>query len=215
MAYHVGLMYQEHSTPMFEFDEPWPRETPRFGFSATWFLDDTVVIPARARQKDKKKIHDIFPMPSINAVSQRFRDLVEEYDPGVHQFFPLALRRKDDTPIEMPYYVFNCGRRLEALLVRQSNLRWIIREHSGEPYVDRDTRKEWVLSRPAIGGHHIWSGTDITFRLVFVSDEFLAELTKRKIRYLEQKHCPEIDEPWIPEENIQPLLDWRRTQASD
>jgi hypothetical protein len=214
MACHVTLMYQQHSTPMFAFDDPWPPETPYFGFSATRLLEPDVIVPDSARQTDKKKIHDIFSMPGVNAVSQRFRDLVEEYDSGIHQFFPLALRRKDDTPIEMPYYVFNCGRRLEALLVARSNLRWIIRQHTGEPYVERDTRKEWVLSRPAIDGHHIWSGTDVTGGLVFFSDDFLSELNARKIRYLEQQSCRELDEPWIAAENIEPLLDWRLAQGA-
>jgi hypothetical protein len=35
-----------------------------------------------------KKVPDVFPMPGCNAVNQRFKDLVEEFEPGVHQFFP-------------------------------------------------------------------------------------------------------------------------------
>lgn len=43
---------------------------------------------------------------------------------------------------------------------------------------------------------------------LFVSDAFHEALKKNKIKYFKEKYCEEVDEPWVQEENLGPLLAW-------
>ncbi|WP_420411124.1 imm11 family protein [Roseibium sp.] len=155
---------------------------------------------------------DVFPMPGCNAVNQRFKDLVEEFEPGVHQFIPIELRNEAGDPLTENHYVFNCMVSVDTVLVKESGLQWEIDEPSGQSFLDILTfEHDMVLSRPAIGGRHLWQGLylqPISSGGVFCSDAFQKELKKRKIRFLDQKHCAEGEVVWTPVDNIQPILDW-------
>jgi hypothetical protein len=217
MAWLVGLDYLS-GLPMFEFEDEPPRGAPRanFGMSAGQPIDPTWV-PSRAREKTHRKIVDLFPMPGLNAVNQRFRDLVEEFEPGVHQFFPLGLFRKDGSRVEDNYYVFNCTVSIDTLLVSRSEVSWSTVRGTDKPYVVTAGERRWVLSRPAIGARHIWCGARISTPCtgILVSDAFHDALVRRKIRYIRARtHCEEVDEPWLAEENIKRQLDWEAEQAA-
>jgi hypothetical protein len=123
MVWFVQLPYS-FPVPKFNWDdEPVPMAT--FGFSAgkRWTEEEVrTYIPTSATQKDTKKMCDIFSMPNINAVSERFKAIVEEFEPGVHQFIPIQLKRKDGTPYEEQYYVFNACKMISAILAEESEL---------------------------------------------------------------------------------------------
>jgi len=208
MAHLIQLMYQAHTTPSFEFDHE-PDSMPFFGFSAGRWIDPERM-PVSAHQTDKKKIHDIFPMPGLKAVNHRFREVVEHFEPGVHQFFPLKLFHKDGTPVDGEFFIFNCTISVDTLLVNRSDVDWSTYKgrNAGKPFVKAHFDYTWVLSRPAIGQRHVWCGDKIPAIGTFVSDELHAALKGRKIRYFNEKYCEEVDEPWIAEENIKLQLDW-------
>jgi hypothetical protein len=208
MAHFIKLMYREHSTPKFEFDDD--PDKLAFGLSAGHWLDPKR-LPTSAHQTTNKQIPDIFPTPGLNAVSSSFRELVEEFEPGVHQFFPLALFHKNGEPVEGEFFIFNCTVSVDTLLVDRSEIRWVTRGGgSGEPYVSVHFNGTWVLSRPAIGGRHLWCGNRIRGggSGVFLSDACHAALKQRKLKYYKEKYCEEVDEPWIAERNIKRQLDW-------
>ncbi|CTQ72982.1 imm11 family protein [Roseibium alexandrii] len=215
MAYFLELVsYQRHAIPYFTWDDEEECRkfgSKAFGFSSGFWVDPQAV-PKSAYQERDKRVPDVFPMPGCNAVNQRFKDLVEEFEPGVHQFFPIELRNKAGDPLADNYYVFNCMVSVDTVLVKESGLQWEIDEPSGQSFLDILTFKhDMVLSRPAIGGRHLWQGLylqPISSGGVFCSDAFQKELKKRKIRFLDQKHCAEVDDEWKPEDNIQPILDW-------
>ncbi|XYK81537.1 MAG: imm11 family protein [Labrenzia sp.] len=215
MAYFLELVrYQRHAIPYFTWDDE--DNFPEFGHIAfglsSGFWVDPQAIPKSAYQERDKRVPDVFPMPGCNAVNQRFKDLVEEFEPGVHQFMPIELRNKAGEPLTDNYYVFNCMVSVDTVLVKESGLQWEIDEPSGQSFLDILTFKhDMVLSRPAVGDRHLWQGLylqPISSGGVFCSDAFQKELKKRKIRFLDQKHCAEADVVWTPEDNIQPILDW-------
>ncbi|WP_067217518.1 imm11 family protein [Stappia indica] len=212
MAWLLELVYQAWSTPQFKFDDEdkfGNRGDKAFGLSQGFWVDPTK-IPVSAQQTTKKRVPDVFPMPGCNAVSQRFKDLVEQFEPGIHQFFPLKLRRKSGFSIEQNYYVFNCMTSVDTVLVKESRFRWGRFEEIDKPRIDIDREKDIVLSRMAIETRHLWKGLYLQpiGSGVFCSDAFEKALKKKKIRFLKQTYCREIDVPWLPEENIQPALDW-------
>ena len=118
MAHVVKIGFSDRM-PAFEWDEE-PEPMASFGFSFGRRIDDLSIFPKSATQKDTKKICDVFSMPALNCVNGRFRDLVEEFEPGVHQFIPISLKRKDGTPIEGEYFIFNCCQLLGAVLVNET-----------------------------------------------------------------------------------------------
>jgi hypothetical protein len=219
MAYYLSLRsYQPYAQGHFEWENEGAYKS--YGSIASGlsrgFWIDPDLMPKSARQTRDKRLHDVIPMPGMNAVNQRFKDLVEEFEPGIHQFIPLELHDRKGVPIEDQYYVFNCMVSMDALLVRESGLHWQVDEPSGQPIIRINTRKPMVLSKPAIGSHHLWMGLYLhphTRDDVFCSNAFQKELKARKIRYLDQKPCEELDLPWTPEDNIQPALDWEKVHG--
>ena len=124
MAQVINLHYHE-GQPAFDFLDMAGTMKPVFFGMSLGKAVDPARVPTYAREKTRnKKLYDIFSMPGLNGVSQRFRDLVEEFEPGVHQFFPLQLSRRDGTPIEGNHYVFNCFVRADTVLVDRSGLSW-------------------------------------------------------------------------------------------
>ncbi|WP_444928417.1 imm11 family protein (plasmid) [Microbulbifer sp. SSSA002] len=211
MAYLIKLDYNSRE-PQFEFlDEP--QEMAIFGLSTGVHIDPSR-FPTKAKEETKKKvIPDIFSMPGLNAVSQRFKDLVEEFEPGIHQFLPLDLFKKTGDPIDGNFYTFNCGKRLDAVLNKHSNVEWMAsNEVTGEPELDIDVRYTNYLSAPRIKGHHFWSSDYQRVIGVYVSEEVFKRLKTEKFKYFKFQHWPELDELWFPEENIGPFLEWEAAQ---
>lgn len=207
MAAWIKLAF-DHREPIFEFLEI-PERAFNFGLSLGLPIG-AKRMPVKAKQINvRKRLPDIFVMPGLNAVSQRFRDLVEEFEPGTHQFFPLELYYKNGTPVEEPFFVFNCCVSFDSLLVSRSEVKW---HGLGEPLRSPNLGVLWrhrnVLSRPAIAGHHIWCSLRLRVAGLYVSDVFHDQMKRRKIRYFDASPCEESEEPWIAEENAGPILEW-------
>ena len=114
-------------------------------------------MPTRARREGaglniypKRDFHHMMGEPIMSAAA---RDLIEEMEPGMHQFFPVEVTiGKDDAPYGT-YYKFVLGSRIDTLA----------RDLSG-PYNARgmckgfgDPEGRVVLDTARIGGHHLWT----------------------------------------------------------
>jgi hypothetical protein len=130
MPVHLSLEYQDYSDPMFDFVSE-PKNMALIGLSVGYPIDAGRFATV-ARQQKNKKIHDVFPLPGVNAVSERFKEIVESYEPGVHQFFPVELFDKAGDRVPTNYYIFNCTVCVDAVLVEHSEVRWSQRRV--EPY---------------------------------------------------------------------------------
>ncbi|MCP4183428.1 MAG: hypothetical protein GY761_08930 [Hyphomicrobiales bacterium] len=109
---------------------------------------DPTHLPTKVKVKGpKRNITDVY-MGGGYLVDGKFKDVVEQLEPDVHQFFPVELFWSNDTSAGQRYWFFPCNR-LDT--------------------VDRDkTTKlfrnlwyprgggEFVFSRNLIGKHHIW-----------------------------------------------------------
>jgi hypothetical protein len=207
MAYWIDISY-DHRAPMFNFlDEP--ENKFRFGLSLGLPVGKKR-LPLRAREtKGKKTFPDIFPMPGLNAVSARFRDLVEEFEPSVHQFFPLELCYKNGTRVKEEYFTFNCTVSFDSLLVNLSEVKWLKLDEPAEcPLLNVRRGFQNVLSRQQIAGHHLWCGFRLRVPGLYVSDELHDRMKGLKFKYFCSDYCEEADDPWVAEDNIKPILDW-------
>lgn len=209
MAYYLKLVFQPHAGRHFDFEGE-VTNAGAFGLSAGEPIYWPMPEKARAL-KHYKTMPDVFPLPGVNGVNGRFRDLVEEFEPGLHEFFPLSLVWEDGSPIEGDWFIFNCTVSVDTLFPEKSGAVW--RDNvNGMPHISLRPNHDWVLSRPAIGGRHLWCSKRIRLGNGFYcSDVFYEELKRRKIKFIAAKHCEEIDELWVAEDNVDRQLTWEKT----
>ncbi len=212
MAYWIELAYSNRE-PRFEFLDG-PENMYMYGLSA-YRTAPVERLPTQARETSKKKVYpDIFAMPGLNAVSERFKTLVESFEPGVHQFFPLTLYRKDGELVEDRYYIFNCPISFGCVLTNRSEVIWVEGTELYPPRPDLSPARKTVFSKPAIDGRHLW-GESFRMTGLFISDELHKAMKREKIKYFTAEYCEELDEPWTPEDNIQPILDWEKAHSGN
>ncbi len=83
---------------------------------------ETEYLPTRLRPKKRKgKLPDLAVHRMGQICSQRFRDVIEALEPGVHQFVPVQIVWKDKSVDERPYYWFVPCTRIWALDPEESN----------------------------------------------------------------------------------------------
>jgi hypothetical protein len=106
-------------------------------------------------------------MASHFLVSVKLRDLIEELEPGVHQFQPIELIWKKDESHAADFFWFNPCNRVDG----------IDRTHSTAKF-DEKTGKwkyeggEFVVNLEQVAGHHIWVDSRASFGTNWVSEAF-------------------------------------------
>jgi hypothetical protein len=164
---------------------------------ATWSSGTYIppeVMPRRVRQARAKTMYDwMLLRGGGNLVSSRFRDAVEELDPGRHQFFPVVVEDKNGVARPGDFFVFNVVGRIEAIIEDRSNLRASGRgniENWG--YERRVGPWQCALDAAVIGGRACW--VEHRFgECWFISERLAALLKKRKLNgFRLDEHSDEI-----------------------
>ncbi len=121
-------------------------------------------VPTRIlREGSKETLPDVELAVGMYFVSDRFKEIVEGFEPGVHQFFPTDFVSKDGS-LQAHMYFFNVCNRLDSVdrdlttAPFQSNLAW-------RP----DEGGELIFDLKRIGNHHIWHDKHI-YDGLYVSD---------------------------------------------
>ena len=108
-------------------------------------------LPTRFRYKSKLPVQDFDTPSGIIVVSDRFRRIVEEFEPGRHQFFPIEYVGSRNTHIAN-MWIMIVSTRLDAADREQTTMKlnyfWSC---DGAP-----PNAKLVISERAIAGHHIW-----------------------------------------------------------
>lgn len=199
--------------PYFEFLDA-PKPYPLFELSKSEPVDASrMPTQARLRFAWSKPIPDVFPTPGLNSVSKRFRDLVESFEPGAHQFFPLKLFGLDGSPLDGNYYIFNCAVGIDAIVHTASEPKWAT-DVTGRPLLYAGMEKNFEISRQAIGDHHLWCGKTVATRELFSSDAFYEAIKHNEITGLDAVYRKELDDPWVAEKELAPLLLWEASRQS-
>jgi len=199
-------------SPMFDFlvDDVPKTFRDRDGRTMATGYRFTGVIPQdlAARQKDKKKLCDAFNIIGFMCVSSKFRGIIESLEPGVHQFFPIALQAIDGARYPDEYFIFNPCAVVDAYLGWASE-RWPEQNVGKPPFRPYFTGLlEATLSVPEIGDRHLWVGGFQGLNNVHISDDLHKRLEKAKIRYLWCRHFNESDAIWRPEEQMPQVMRW-------
>jgi hypothetical protein len=117
---------------------------------------------------DLQRAHDIF------LVSDRFRQVVETLEPGVHLFVPVELVWEDGSHAASFFWFYPCSR-----------VDGIDRERTTHEFHQEaglwmpKAGGEFVVDLARAGGHHIWIDPRMnTFNLPFVSSAFKQAMTE-------------------------------------
>ncbi|SFJ56953.1 imm11 family protein [Jannaschia pohangensis] len=152
-----------------------------------------------ATEKRRKLIPAIMARGSFFYVSETFRQLVEAFEPGRHQFFPYALRNgKKGPPAEEPYYILNITNRADSMNLSEWQKEQVYRppnKYMPEPRIipiriPYDQDDHFSLRRDEVAGFHLWREATI-FPGFFVSEEFLARFDALRLKKLERVHVLE------------------------
>lgn len=186
-------------------------------------------LPRVAQQTNKRPLNDVMYAGGSTVVSSKFRQAVEEFDPGQHQFFPIRLLKKDGTPHEGDWFILNIIGRIPCLIPNgplktgwskypPTRARYL-NNGLNEPHygsLDPDTCR---VSRPAMAGRHLWQSwvfsnpkwicsEPLFLRLKEVCRGGRADGDYWDILGLWVNKIEETDEPWDTAKYAAPWLDW-------
>ena len=138
-----------------------------------------------------------------------FRNLVERFEPDVHQFFEFEVVDKKGrlVPGDHPYYFLNVMQKFDAILADKSEVDWEILDEELAPGVKvlrKCAPQKLVMSGPKISGRHLWRADQIFRMDLYFSDQFVAAIKEENFRGLMFHFIEEIDEEWVPEGNLYP-----------
>jgi hypothetical protein len=159
------------------------RRDPDTILKATWFTGTPIlpeVVPTTARIIEGDALYDwrtVHGGPTL--VSARFKDCVEELDPGRHGFFPLTVEDKKGVARPGPYFLFNVVGCIDSIIEAQSNFNVLGRGQVDGWQYER-ARGPWkcALDASVIGDRACWTERRYSGRW-FVSDR-LAGLSRER-----------------------------------
>ena len=125
----------------------------------------------------KGEFPDFKMMSNALVVRDNFRAVVERLEPGLHQFEPVNVWRKDRTPAGTFFWFFPCNR-IDAM----------DKERSGHQYDERLRRwkfvdgQKYAANLDAIGTRHVWHDSAVAFHFPFCSQGFKDAMDKAGVR---------------------------------
>lgn len=172
---------------------------------------------------------DVFTVRTHHICNQRFRDLVESFEPGVHFFKGISMRRKSGEPLDA-HYLWTVGRDVDCILTEGLSRYWEPRDDGKMRFsffdLERDAHfkkpKEDPavirISRDAVAGLHLWTGGMLGFDSevkMFMSDAFYAAWRDGKFSSLDFRSIVgEVDTSWTPEANMGLSIErWRDRES--
>ena len=163
-------------------------------------IDDTSNIPTVAvHTSGSGKVPDVKRIGDAGVISERLKNIIEDIEPGIHQFFPVTLKKKSGEAYPGHYYIFHPTQYAPCVLLSKSGIR-------SKVIVERGIRKglphynvhadEYVISRSAYGDRKIFGSLFVMNDGLFVSDEVMARIKTAKLKSVMAYPVTELDEPW-------------------
>jgi hypothetical protein len=107
-------------------------------------------VPTKAVWGNKKvKPYDVFVLQGLILVSDTVKDIVEHFEPGIHQFYPIEMVYKDGSHARQMYF-FNICARLDTMDRKRATAE-LINNVLWDPATGR-----FIFSNTLIGNRHAW-----------------------------------------------------------
>jgi len=126
-------------------------------------------VPTRIEWQENAPVADVLTEHGMIVVPERFREIVEQFEPGVHQFLPVAYVDRKGNVLAQRYYFIACNRldsvdREHTTMVLYKGM-WIPasdlirrnRLNEIPPGFDVEAKPQIVFSNAQIGNKHAWS----------------------------------------------------------
>lgn len=142
---------------------------------------DTTHLPTRLRKSGgRQKVPDFLGSSVGVLVSHKVRDIVEEFEPGVHGFHPMAFEKRDKTQVQTHFlWVFHHS-------IKALNPEGLTPAYPGpDDWWDGLNKRlhpdgHAIFSKAAIGDAHAWSDPQLMYRR-FLSDELTQALLNAEV----------------------------------
>lgn len=110
----------------------------------------------------KRPLPDVIPA-TIPAYSARLCDLIEQFEPSVHQFLPVDIYKKRDGAIEATYYWFNPCNRIDSVNEHLTTYKWKLDYTGKHGFWDaREVENaKLVFSKEKVASRHFWYDPNI------------------------------------------------------
>lgn len=118
-------------------------------------------------------------------ISQAFRELIEEFDPVQHHYIPLHLYLADGRESVGEYFVFKFGSFVDGIIAEKSKVGPMYDRQGNLGFYSTGHSPKITWRADAVEGRHVWADTYLKDRF-FCSDEFLAEVEKRKMKVFDK-----------------------------
>ena len=191
------------------------RPTKFFRWSGSPKVAGLVDIPKSAIQTDQSPLWHAFWLGKTGVVNARIKDIIEEFEPDVHEFFPITLKQSNGVPYDEPYYIFHVTQRVACVFYKKSARGPIVTVKigplKGMPAYFCAVRK-LVISKSAFGDRKIFSPSIVGDEGGAIFDDKIVRRLKAEglLRKFWVHKVTEVDEPWIAEEQVPELIDFMK-----
>ncbi len=149
-------------------------------------------VPSTARVKtDRASLPGFFGISTALTVAGKFRDIVEGLEPGIHQFFPVAVLRRTGEAFPGQFHLVNVLQKADAIIVEKSEAMWRRREvrlPDGRVVESKilsiGPSPELTLDRTVIAGRHLWRGDQHARDHIFFSDALMERVQRAGLKKL-------------------------------
>lgn len=112
-----------------------------------------------------KPMPDVYKCRNINIVSERIKERIERFEPGIHQFVPVELHRpKAKEPFARHYWLIVC-RRIDSV-----NTRLTTTPRTAGGLWDHFSGGTVVFDLTSIGDAHLWCDPSLITTYTFCSE---------------------------------------------
>jgi hypothetical protein len=134
-------------------------------------------MPTRLRWNGpRREIPDFTFSNGMFCVSEKFKQVIERFEPGKHQFFPVEISWKNGE-IAGRHYLFFFTTTLDAI---EPNLTTLPRHHSHWMLTELGKGHRLVFDSDIVNGHHIWRERHAT-PAPYISDALAAAISEAKL----------------------------------
>lgn len=131
-------------------------------------------------------------------VQQPFKDLIETFEPSVHQFWPITITLRNGELYPMPCYGLAIMNHIQSVLADQSEWNpghsWPPHRYRTTEFFDSEKHRvdRVILSREAIGNAHLWRDTHWQEPGIFISNEFRDAVKDVGLRIFPARKAKEV-----------------------
>lgn len=138
-------------------------------------------------KKQAASLPDIFSARSgVRIISERVRQILEAFDPGVHQILPIEAFYRDGSKPDTAYFFLNVTKHLDTVIDEASSVKMafqIVGEKSRDQMeLDPPTARNLVIRKDRAAEHNLWREKRYPYLPLLMSDEMHAEFKAQKIK---------------------------------